>query len=185
MQMLNSDGKFIGVICFVLGVNQCGDYVIIVVVQDSGDGDVNQVFFMFKSFVVLVKSLSEVFVILMFSQVVVVVGIELCVLIFVVDLDQDVLNFVVINLFVGVCIDVDLVYGYVIFVWMLLVGIIGNFDISFVVIDFGLSLVDFGYVVDLVYLLVFNILVCDLCIVVCVINVVLMLFVVVVIGGIV
>ena len=141
-----------GVIHFAPGAHPSpqarGDYTVTVVVQDNGDGDINQVAVQAKSFVVTVRSPSEAPVVTVPSQVVAVIGQTLMLPILGADLDQDALRYAAQGLPAGATIVVDPQYGHASIVWTPTAAQAGSHDFSLEVSDSGLPPADAGFVPD-------------------------------------
>jgi hypothetical protein len=135
-----------GLLRFAPGAQSRGDYLITVLAQDDGDGDVNQIGVQSVSFVLTVRSLSEAPVITVPRQSVAVVGQALVIPIEVSDLDQDALNFLVQGLPAGATLEQDAFYGRAYIRWTPTLAQLGSYALSLQVTDSGLPPANSGQV---------------------------------------
>ncbi len=113
----SADGVATGVIRLAPGEGQRGDYTLTVTARDNGDGQVNQVQTVSKSFVVTVRSLSEAPVLTAPTELVAVAGQWLSLPLSVSDADQDALSWSVSGLPAGAQLLTGTAYGQAVLQW--------------------------------------------------------------------
>ena len=134
-----------GIIRFAPQAGHRGDYTITVTAKDDGEGNINQVQAASKSFVVTVRSYSEAPVLKVAASNVAIAGQMIRIPVFVSDLDQDKLSYVIQGLPVGAQLIQSNQYGYAEIVWTPTVNQIGQFNLSVQVSDTGLPPENLGY----------------------------------------
>ncbi|MDN5416349.1 MAG: putative Ig domain-containing protein, partial [Acinetobacter sp.] len=167
---VQSDSGVKGIIRFAPQAGHRGDYTIRVIAKDNGDGDINQVQITSKSFAVTVRSYSEAPVINVPSISTAVAGQQIRIPIFVSDMDQDELSYVIQGLPTGAQLVKSNQYGYAEIVWTPTSNQLGLYDLSVQVSDKGLPPANLGYSVPENYVPVPSVTVKDIKIIVRVAN---------------
>ena len=159
-----------GIIRFAPTEGHRGDYTIHLTAFDNGDGDINQIQVTSKSFVVTVRSYSEAPILNVPATSVAVAGQTIRIPVFVSDLDQDELSYVVQGLPAGAQLIQSNQYGYAEIVWTPTANQVGQYNLSVQVSDTGLPPENLGYSVPADYVPVPGVAVSDIKIVVRAVN---------------